>query len=165
MYISFSEFMLYSYYNQFMVEGLPLIVDYPPQSSPVMWVVKILFCFNLIITYPLMMYPANVAIESYIFSSWKKGRQRTCFKNISRAVIVTGTIVLSLTVYNQITDLLAIVGSLSCTPIAFILPALFHYKACAETRCQKAFDLSLVVLASFIMVFCTIYAAIAWKNK
>jgi proton-coupled amino acid transporter len=54
------------------------------------------------------------------------------------------------------------VGSLTCTPIAFILPALFHYKTLAETKAQKIIDLSIVVLGTIIMVFCTAFTIVTW---
>ncbi len=84
------------------------------------------------------------------------------FKNGTRALLILFTIVLALCVYNKLPEFLSIVGSLTCTPIAFILPALFHYKACATTVLQKRIDMAIVVFSTFILLFCTAYAIAAW---
>jgi len=83
-------------------------------------------------------------------------------KNFTRALLILFTIFLALAVYNQLGAFLAIVGSLTCTPIAFILPALFHYKACAKTTQQKVIDLIIVGFSTFILVFCTVFAIVSW---
>jgi proton-coupled amino acid transporter len=83
-------------------------------------------------------------------------------KNLTRGLLIAFTIVLALVVYNKLESFLSIIGSLTCTPIAFILPAMFHYKACATTLQQKCIDGFIFVLSCFIMVFCTIYAVAAW---
>jgi len=57
------------------------------------------------------------------------------------------------------------VGSLTCTPIAFTFPALFHLKACAETPKQKAIDWAIVILSGVILVFCTSLGFIHWGDE
>ena len=54
-------------------------------------------------------------------------------KNLTRSLIVAASCVVSLLIYNKLDKFLSITGSMSCTPIAFTLPAVFHYKACAKT--------------------------------
>jgi len=164
LYITFSEYCLFTYYLEFESLGKPLITDYMPADSPVSWVIKFLFSLNLIISYPLVIYPANMVIESYLYEGWPKSRKRQTCKNINRAILVAFTCVLALVVYDKLDKFLSIVGSLTCTPIAFILPALFHYKACAATKCQKITDLSLVIGSTGIMIFCTVYAGISWND-
>lgn len=114
-----------------MSEEKPLVTEYLPFN----WftdLVKFLFACQLIISYTLVIYPANMIVEGYMFGSWPKSRKRQMAKNISRAVIITCTIVTALAIYNKLESFLSIVGSVSCTPIAFTLPAWFHYKACAK---------------------------------
>jgi proton-coupled amino acid transporter len=83
-------------------------------------------------------------------------------KNASRAVVVTITIVMALVIYNKLESFLSIVGSLTCTPIAFILPAWFHLKACADTPKKKAIDITVLVVSIFLLIYCTIFAILAW---
>lgn len=154
-YVTFSEFCLFVYYDEMMVEDLPLVVSYLP-NCPTAYIIKGLFALNLIISYPLMLYPANLVIESYLYKGWVKSRKRQMLKNVNRAVLVLITIVIALIAWEKLDLLLSITGALFCTPIAFILPALFHYKVCAETKFHKITDLLIVAVSSCILVFCTI---------
>ena len=73
------------------------------------------------------------------------------------------TIVAGLLVFDSLDKFLSISGALMCTPIAFILPAMFHFKAGAETPCQKNIDLAIIIGGVIIMVFCTGYGIYAWN--
>lgn len=157
----FAEFCLFAWYGEF-TEEHPLITDYLPADSVYCWIVKILFAFQLIISYTLVIYPANMIVESYLYKGWEKTKKRQMCKNFTRGLLIAFTIVLALIIYNKLESFLSIVGSLTCTPIAFILPAMFHYKACADTPTQKLIDGFIFCLSCFIMVFCTIYAVAAW---
>ena len=82
LYSFFGEFMIFAYgenpnvANSFASTGSPLITDSLPPSNPWVWVVKILFCFNLIFSYPLVIFPANMVIESYLYAGWPKSKKR-----------------------------------------------------------------------------------------
>jgi amino acid permease len=101
-------------------------------------------------------------IEGYIFKGWPKSRKRQMLKNVSRAFIILATIVTALSIYNKLESFLGIVGSLTCTPIAFTLPAWFHFKVCAKDLKWKIIDGSILALSLVIMVYCTTYAIIDW---
>ena len=159
-YMFFAEFCLFAWYGRF-EETAPLITSYLPAN----WycdLIKILFAVQLIISYTLVIYPANMIVEGYVFKGWPKSRKRQMCKNFSRALIITATIIIALAVYNKLESFLSIVGSLTCTPIAFVLPAWFHYKQCAKTMKWKIIDGTVLVFSLFLMVYCTIYAILAW---
>lgn len=159
-YVVFSEFLVFTYGTDLTT---PLITDQLPPESPVVWTIKLLFSFNLIFSYPLVIFPANMVIESYLFAGWPKSKRRQWMKNLSRTLIVTLTVVIAMLVWDKLDKFLSITGSLFCTPIAFILPALFHFKACADTPRQRAIDMSIVVLGCTIMFFCTIWGVVQWN--
>jgi amino acid permease len=54
-------------------------------------------------------------------------------------------------------------GSVTCTPMAFTFPALFHLKACAETTPQKILDLFIIVLSVLIFFYCTYKGIVEWS--
>lgn len=110
-----------------------LITASLPQGQIAVWVIEILFILNLIFSYPLVICPANLVIESYVFKDWPKSKKRQWGKNLTRALMVLATILTALLVWNQLDDFLSVAGAVACTPLCFILPAVFHYKACAET--------------------------------
>jgi len=159
-YFVYAEFCLFAWFGEMSPEK-PLVTEYFPRG----WftdLVLVLFMLQLIISYTLVIYPANMIVEGYMFGSWPKSRKRQTAKNISRAVIVTLTIVTALSIYNKLESFLSIVGSVSCTPIAFTLPAWFHYKACAKDSTSKAIDLAVIAISLFILVFCTFFSIISW---
>ena len=163
MYVAFSEYCLFAYGARNLT--LPLITSSLPPQSPVTWTVKIAFSLNLVFSYPLVIHPANIVLESYLFGTWPKTRKRQMCKNLTRTTIVAASCLLALAVYDSLEKLLSLNGALFCTPIAFTLPAAFHYKACAETQMQKVIDLCIVFGMSGIGIFCAVYTLITWNDS
>ena len=128
-----------------------------------MWVLKVMYSINIIFTYPLIISPANNVLESYLFSGNGSVREH-CNQNICRTIIVFISCFLAISVWDNLEKFISVVGSLTCTPIAFTLPLAFHYKACAETPCQKALDLVLIGITLLILVFCTGFAFYTWNR-
>ena len=126
------------------------------------WTVKFLFCINLFFSYPLLLYPITVTLESYLYKGWPKSKKRHWFKNITRALEVLTTVVVTLVIGQKIQSYLAIGGAVTCAPLAFTLPALFHYKTCAETTWEKFRDLAIAILSIGILLFTAIFGIINW---
>ena len=124
--------------------------------------IQLMFILNLIFSYPLVINPANLVIESYLFKKMPEGPKKKWSINFSRAVMVLGTILCALIIWESLNMFLSVAGALACTPLCFILPAVFHYKACAETKNEKRFDMFLIIACTFIMVFCTIWGIGVW---
>ena len=131
-YLIFCEFMIFGY-GEAKVQH-PLITEALPRKSIVTYGIKVLFCIMLLFTYPLQMYPANIVIESYLVPGWPKSRKRQMVKNISRTLVVAASCLLAISVYDKLEKLLAVVGALTCCPMAFTLPSLCHYKLIAKTQ-------------------------------
>ena len=73
--------------------------------------------------------------------------------------------VVALVINDKLDRFLSITGALTCTPIAFTLPALFHYKACAETTGQKVIDMTIVVITAGIGLYCTTFAILTFNDE
>ena len=71
-YVGFGEFCLFVYGN---LITEPLITANLP-LGPVNYIIKIAFSINLFFTYPLVIYPANIIIESYLFGNMPKSKTR-----------------------------------------------------------------------------------------
>ena len=78
-------------------------------------------------------------------------------------MLVAITVVFTLIIGDDIEKLLSLNGAIFCTPVAFLFPASFHLKACANSKFQKAVDISIICLSVVIMIYCT-YAGIAFWN-
>ena len=75
------------------------------------------------------------------------------------------TIGLTLAIGNKLDKFLSIVGSLTCTPIAFTFPALFHLLSCAETTKQKVIDWTIIISSIGILIFCTTLGFFHWGGE
>ena len=111
-----------------------------------------------------MLYPANRILESYVFAGWAKTKKRQWSKNFSRTVMVAITVLVTIGLKDKADKFLSILGSVSCTPVAFIFPAAFHYKVCAKTRSQQIIDLSLVFLWVGLGIYCTVLGVQDWNE-
>lgn len=140
----------------------PLITDDLPENF-IGYGVKILFSVNLFFSYPLQLYPAHIVIENILYVGWPKSKKRQMMKNISRSCLVLFTVLLTVSIGTKLDKFLGIMGALTCTPIAFTFPALFHLKAVAETKCEKIIDIIIVLFSIFVLIFCTTLGFINWS--
>lgn len=124
--------------------------------------IKIAFSFNLIFSYPLVIYPANIILEDNLYKGWSKSPKRKWFKNLNRALMVVFTIIVSILMADQLDKFLALLGALGCTPIAFTLPTLMHLKLCNPSKRMIMWDKIVIGVSFFILVFCSGYAAYSW---
>lgn len=129
------------------------------------YTVNFLFCFNLLFSFPLIIYPTIMINENYLFKSWPKNKKRQTFKNINRALVVGFVVVLTILLKDKLDKFLSILGAISCTPIAFGLPALFHFKLVAKTTCEKTLDILLLILTPIIMVYCSAEGIRTWNDE
>lgn len=145
----------------------PLITDQLSTGDAPLWIgwlIKLLFMVNLLLSYPLMLYPPISLTEHILFSDWPKSKRRQWSKNLVRTLIVGFITIATVLLKQKLDKFLAVLGALFCTPVAFILPAFFHYQVCAETRAQKAADLFITSAGIFIMFYCTISSIVTWNE-
>ena len=67
--------------------------------------------------------------------------------------------------YEYIFELIDIAAALTAVPMAFTLPALFHYGAVAESGCSKTLDLIIIVGSIGTSIFCAVNATITFVEK
>ena len=161
LYIIFGEFTLLAWgstpdFNE------PLITSSLPEESIITYCVKILFSINLLFSYPLVIHPANLVIESWFFEGWAKTRKRQMSKNLSRSIVVAVSCVVALAVYDKLDLLLSLTGAMTCIPVAFLIPAALHLKLIAKADGDKQaviIDYAILVFGTIALVYCS-YSAI-----
>ena len=85
---------------------------------------------------------------------------------MSRLLIVMFSSSVALGFYNNLPHVIAVTGAISCTPIAFTLPALFHLKLGLESsKLQRIINQSLVFLSFLILVFTLEEVFRTWNLK
>ena len=138
-----------------------------PLKNPATYILKILFSVNLLFSYPLVIHPANIVVESWLFGTWAKSRKRQMFKNLSRSIIVAVSCVVALTIYDKLDRFLSITGSLTCIPVAFIIPAALHLEVVAKRDNSKKdiiIDWCILVGAVIALIYCTTSAIITFND-
>jgi len=119
-------------------------------------IVKILFCFNLVFSYSIIINPTNTIVEGWLFSEVKSKAGRRWSKNISRFLVclLGGVLATRLTV--NLAKFLGILGALLCGPLALTFPAALHLKTLANTTSAKLIDIALLILSALVLVFSTL---------
>ena len=161
-YICFGQYCLWAYGPASIQTDAYVTVSLPP-TSVWTYIAKLAYCFTLVFTYPLQAFPANNVIESYLTGGWPKSKKRMWCKNVSRFCVISFTLILALVVWEKIGVFLELLGAITCAPLAFALPALYHIKV-AKTNTQKYIDISIVCLSVFLTVFCAVIATQEWLD-
>jgi len=129
------------------------------------YIIKIFYCINLVLTFPLTVYPANLIIESYIFKNTQPSKKRTYLKNLSRTVVSFIGVATCLGVAGDVDKFISLAGTVACTPISFFLPAMFHLKLSGDlTKTQRYIDIGIIVLSILILIFCTGFTLWTWNK-
>ena len=104
-------------------------------------------------------------LESYLFNGWEKSQKRKWCKNLSRTLVVFGSCLLTIAMYDFISELLEIASALTAIPMAFTLPSLFHFYKVADNACAKAIDLIFVVGSVGVSIFCAYNGTVTFIEK
>ncbi|CAI2365133.1 unnamed protein product [Moneuplotes crassus] len=158
----FFGFFNYAVYGDQLLSSAPMVTKVLSKGDLIVEIVMTLFVFNLVISYPLVIYPSNVIIESYSIDKIPPSKSRFWLRNLSRALVVFITFFIGIYLEDTLDRLLSVVGSLTCTPVAFIMPAVFHLQLVAESKIAKRIDYSIIVLGLTLLVCITSYTIISW---
>ena len=143
----------------------PLITANLLPQGLLVYIIKIAYCCNLILTFPLTVYPANIIIESYIFGSMEPSKKRTHLKNLSRTIVSFIGVATCMGVGQGVDKFISLSGTVACTPISFFLPAMFHLKLAGElTKKERYIDYAIILLSILILIFCTGFTLWTWND-
>ena len=169
LFITFGIFTSFAWGNQ---QTTPLITDLLPNYvekdgniTYFVYIVLFLFSLNLVFSFPLQIYPVEIIVENLLFDGWPKSRKRQMYKNMSRSVIVFLVVCMTIMLKDKFDKFLAILGSVTCTPMAFTFPAIFHLKAVAETPAQKGLDIFILLVSMGVFFYCTYQGLVDWGKE
>jgi hypothetical protein len=94
-------------------------------------VAKILFCANLLISYPLIIYVTNNVIESIIFAKMEYSLLRKWLKNLSRTIVVFSAVTIGYTFYYSLHKILGFTAIVVGSWVVIIFPSAIHNKLIA----------------------------------
>ncbi|KAI8647093.1 transmembrane amino acid transporter protein-domain-containing protein [Parasitella parasitica] len=134
-----------------------------PRDNPLTIAVQLLYSIAIILTAPLMLFPAIKILESALFRKCRSGSDDLKIKwskNLFRIFLLCFCAAVAFGIGGENLDIfVSLVGSVACVPLCFIFPGLFHFKVCRRLK-DKLFDAALSTFGVGIMVF-TLYVTIA----
>ena len=126
-------------------------------SDPIIKVTKLLYCINLVFSYPLTIYPTNTILEGFILSGISKENTtiRLVLENFSRFCICVLGCFCSIIFQAKLDQFLGISGAVLGIPIILIVPSICHFKLCAKTKAEKIGDIAVICLSLGAMGICS----------
>lgn len=128
------------------------------------YVILAAYCVALVFSYPLMLFPAVKILERGVASYlWNAASDEKWKRNMFRTAIVAATLLVSYLGSSQLTNLVSLVGCFCCTPLAFIFPALFHYRLVGGSLCMRLSNIVIAIFGIAVFIFSTYQAIATWS--
>ena len=135
------------------MEDFTLITQSLPATSFIAYFLKGLYSVNLFFSYPLQLSPAVNLMEGFIFSTnTPQTKKRYWQQNLFRTIFVGFTISIAILVFSQISVFIEVLAAATCSPLAFTLPALFHYKLKGGNKLHLVIAIVTTALTIFMVV-------------
>jgi hypothetical protein len=160
--IIFSEFSYYVYGNDL---NEPIIIMKLPPNNGVVVVAKIIFCVNILVSYPLVIYVTNNVIESILFSKMDHSELRKWLKNLSRTIIVFLSTFIGFTFYYSLHKILGFTAVVLGAWVVLITPSAIHNKLIAKNNMEKCFNWIIIVYAILAGVIFGSIIIYTWNDE
>ncbi|KAI9271973.1 transmembrane amino acid transporter protein-domain-containing protein [Sporodiniella umbellata] len=147
-----------------------------PASSPLTISVQLLYSIAIVLSAPIMLFPAINILEKGPFRHLSN---KTWSKNTFRFLVVLACTAIAFVVGGKNLDVFvslglwinfrvffcficlmskSLVGSLACVPLCFIFPGLFHLKIAKSTK-DRILDTLLILFGATVMIY-TLYVTV-----
>lgn len=129
-------------------------------------ITKLLYCLNLVFSYPLSIYPTNRTFERIAFGWLKDGTVlKYWVQNISRTFFVFLACFLSIVFSSTIDKFLGISGAVLGIPIILLVPTLCHLIIVAQTKTERVIDYLIIVFSIFVLILCSYKSINAYVHE
>lgn len=149
--------------------GVPMQDAVTLNLPRVWWAFAIMggYCVALTFSYPLMLFPALRVLEKALGRAGALGRDADGFvarRNAFRAAVVAATLAIAYVGSEQLDNFVSLIGALACTPLAFVYPALFHYRLHPGAGAWMRWsNIAIMALGVAITLFATWQAIATWS--
>ena len=116
-------------------------------GSPTASIIELLYCIILICSFPLMLFPASQILDRIV-----DARSRVTQDAVRICGVVVCAAIAALCTKHFDTSI-ALVGAFTCIPLAYIYPAVIHYKLVAREGWEIGKDVSYAALGVAMMLF------------
>ncbi|KAF9358929.1 neutral amino acid transporter [Mortierella sp. NVP85] len=133
-----------------------------PQKSHWVQSVQGLYSIAIMLSIPLQLFPAIRIMENGIFTrSGKYNNLVKWQKNFFRIFILFICAAISIWAGDNLDKFVSFVGSVACIPLAYIFPAMFHYKTHPNPK-TRTLDILLIVFGAITMIYTTYTTVQGW---
>ncbi|KAG0006046.1 neutral amino acid transporter [Entomortierella chlamydospora] len=133
-----------------------------PQKSHFVQTVQGLYSIAIMLSIPLQLFPAIRIMENGIFTrSGKYNMLVKWQKNFFRILSLFGCAAIAIWAGEDLDKFVSIVGSVACIPLAYIFPAMFHYKTHPNKK-TRVFDIILFLFGCITMIYTTCNTVYEW---
>lgn len=134
-----------------------------PKNNAMVRSVQGLYAIAILLTFPLMAFPALRIIETYFVPlSGRNDWRQKWKKNSLRTILVILMAFISYLGSSDLDKFVSLIGALSCVPLSFIFPAFLHYKSLANDNVSKIKDIALAVFGIVCMIITTVITVQSW---
>lgn len=122
--------------------GTQAMVTFNIPAGKISSFLRLFYCFAISFSYPVMIFPVFQLLEG----RYRKLKKSSAPRGLVRAAIVAITGIIGLNIPN-FGLFLGLVGSMACSSLAFIFPALFHLKGCHQgviSYREKVVDIAMI---------------------
>ncbi|KAF9125186.1 neutral amino acid transporter [Mortierella sp. 14UC] len=133
-----------------------------PQQSHMVQSVQALYSIAIMLSIPLQLFPAIRIMENGLFTrSGKYNMLVKWQKNFFRILSLFACAAIAIWAGEDLDKFVSIVGSVACIPLAYIFPAMFHYKTHPNKK-TRVFDVLLCAFGVITMVYTTGNTVYEW---
>ncbi|KAF9407440.1 neutral amino acid transporter [Podila epigama] len=151
-------------YATFGSETKTVILLNLPQQSRLVHTVQGLYSIAIMLSIPLQLFPAIRIMETCFFTKSGKYNLKVKWqKNTFRVVLLFICAAIAIWAGPDLDKFVSIIGSVACVPLAYIFPAMFHYKTHPDRK-SRIIDISLLVFGVVTMIYTTGYTAYEWSK-
>ncbi|KAG0042225.1 neutral amino acid transporter [Gryganskiella cystojenkinii] len=135
-----------------------------PQENRLVQSVQALYSIAIMLSIPLQLFPAVRIMENGIFT--RSGKYNTLVKwekNFFRTLSLLMCAAIAIWAGEDLDKFVSIVGSVACIPLAYIFPAMFHYKTHPNKK-SRVFDVLLFAFGWLTMLYTTGNTIYEWMQ-
>lgn len=138
-----------------------------PQDNILVQAVTILFCLNLVFSYPMSMAPTFQIAAAVIFGQNEEERTRETRSrywkiNALRSALLLFGILVSILVAEKLDRVMSLAGVILGMSNVLLVPAICHLKLIATTKLSKSVDIAVICIAIFMLFFGPITIISQW---
>jgi proton-coupled amino acid transporter len=159
-YICFSMLCYYAWGQDL---NQPVVTEMLPVENVYVQILKLVFCLNLIFSYPLTSACISEGLQSAFFYEGAEHDPKQYWKvNALRSTVPIAGVIVSITVAKSLDKVISLMGAILGVTIVLMIPAFCHFKLLARTPLQKGIDVTIGLVALTMLFVGPVSITMSW---